>query len=217
MSHFTAVKLSGFEVNIVSLIVWILIVDISSVTGYNGSVCTAFCSKMDSDYGGHWFDVEYCTGGEFCCGGKGITSYIKYCCTREGYRIPENENRSTTTTKSSCENTKFVKIFVPVIVVALLMGCLIGGLKFWCKKRHQAMNQVSGPASSTLVYGGAPAHNAYSGPQNNAPYPPANAPPPPTNYYGGPPNNAPYPPAGAPPPPMNYNVPPPSYDSAVKH
>ncbi|XP_074648966.1 uncharacterized protein LOC141904286 [Tubulanus polymorphus] len=152
MSNFTAVKLSGFEVDIVyCLIVWMLIVDISSVTGYNGSVCTAFCSKMDSDYGGHWFDVEYCTGGKFCCGGKGITSYIKYCCTREGYRIPENENGPTTTTKSSCENAGLVKIIVPVVVVALLMVCLIGGFIFWYTKRHQAMNQGVSESSGRIA------------------------------------------------------------------
>ncbi|XP_074652792.1 uncharacterized protein LOC141907121 [Tubulanus polymorphus] len=170
------------------------------------SVCTAFCTSS----GLTWFDAEYCTNGEFCCRGTG-RDVIKYCCSREGYRIPQHDNPPTTTQKSDCGSSN-TALIVPVVVSILVIGCLLGGFAFWFIKRRKAMNQVNGPASSTVVYGGAAAHNAYSGPQNNAPYPPANAPPPPTNYYGGPPNNAPYPPAGAPPPPMNYGTPPP-YDS----
>ncbi|XP_074653452.1 uncharacterized protein LOC141907638 [Tubulanus polymorphus] len=208
MYNFTVKLRRILAVNFVCLIVWILIVDISSVTGYNGTVCTAFCSGSGED--GYWFDADYCTGREFCCGRKDIfddTKMIKYCCVREVDRIDEIDNQpAPSNAKSECGKTNLTKIIVPAVVAGVILICVIVGCMCWFKKRQQMFNQVNGPASSTVVYGGAAAHNAYSGPQNNAPYP--------NNPYGGPQNNAPYPPAGAPPPPANYyGAPPPSYDS----
>ncbi|XP_074652788.1 uncharacterized protein LOC141907116 [Tubulanus polymorphus] len=216
MYDFIAVQLRRIlAVNIVCLIVWILIVDISSVTGYNASVCTAYCSDPDTEHA-HWYDTEYCGGSHFCCKARTI-GFSKSCCSFDFRKLGPSDNQPSTIAKSDCKkpynNSRYTPIIVGAVVGGLLIVCLIGGFVFWIVKRHQAMNQVNGPASSTVVYGGAAAHNAYSGPQNNAPYPPAGAPPPPTNYYGGPPNNAPYPPAGAPPPANYYGAPPPSYDS----
>ncbi|XP_074652697.1 uncharacterized protein LOC141907046 [Tubulanus polymorphus] len=191
---------------------WIVII---SLPAADGGVCTAYCSEYDI-----WHEDEHCS--KYCCGDIQLkyccSRYANQISAHDNRRGHVNSNcgaRGGAYMLPIILSAVF-SIFLIISVIICIFCCRYRrGRSTQRGAGGAVMYTAAGPVQPT-VYGPPPTTTVTG-------YPTAAYPQQPQQYtaddypFGqGTQYNAPYPPASAPPAPTDYTAPPPSYDSVVR-